>query len=182
MTHLIVVVGLIALAAGIFVLLACLVFLVVRSLRSRAGQAPARGFELRGLAIGGALLVFCISPASIIGGCSPYLFPALWLASVAEQGDPLVQAIRSYEADEGHPPPDLQALVPKYLARIPDTGFGGEGWWEYVPTDTSWRLCVAIAGNPLDFDEFRYAPGTSTSVPVGYRAVSRHGDWLYMDE
>lgn len=130
----------------------------------------------------GLLLTFVLGPGALGLACAPILLPELWLADVAEQGEPLVAAIRRYEAEHGQPPEQLEVLVPSYLTAIPETGYAGPGEWWYRRCGGGWQLCATIDGMALDFDEFRYEPSGSLAVPIGYRYVARHGDWLYMDE
>lgn len=136
----------------------------------------------RWLILSGIVCALVLAPGSLAIGCAPALFPQLWLPTVARNGDVLVAAIRKYEAREGHPPPDLESLVPDSIPSLPPTGYPGKGRWRYRVTDESWTLCATIDEVMMDFYEFRYAPGTSTNVPVGYHRIVRNGDWVYMDE
>ena len=48
---------------------------------------------------------------------------------------PLIGALKKYELDHGRPAESLQALVPRYLPAIPETGFGAFPTFEYVVGD-----------------------------------------------
>jgi hypothetical protein len=55
------------------------------------------------------------------------------LAQAIERYDQVVNAIEKYQEDHGAYPPDLEALVPEYLSRVPDV-YIRAGWWlEYSP-------------------------------------------------
>jgi hypothetical protein len=58
------------------------------------------------------------------------------LARVAERAEPLVQAINKYVADKSAPPATLDALVPEYLAAIPETGVPLSPQFEYGLLET----------------------------------------------
>ena len=60
--------------------------------RIRPGTAaPLRFIGLPAWAVG-LLLAIVVAPGSCVVGCSPTLFPELWLASVAHNGDEIVAA------------------------------------------------------------------------------------------
>jgi hypothetical protein len=55
----------------------------------------------------------------------------------AEAGQPIVQAIEKYHSDTGSYPESLSALVPRYLAAVPETPDGSEHkftGWDYTRT------------------------------------------------
>jgi len=77
-------------------------------------------------------------------------------ARVAKNGAPLVAAVRAYEKDHGHAPGSLQALVPEYLPRLPETGVACHPWFRPGPrlgpaSPSGWSLevMVAHAGGPV---------------------------------
>ena len=53
----------------------------------------------------------------------PHVYRERHLATLEQNSAPLVRAIRAYARDEGIPPPSLKALVPRYIAQLPETGY-----------------------------------------------------------
>lgn len=102
---------------------------------------------------------------------------------LAERSAPLVQAIRSYEARHGGPPPDLTAMVPDFLAEVPGTGMGSAPHYEYYFGDEAadvgnpWVLMVAVPNGSLGDDTFLYLPLQNYGEEVG---LERIADWAYV--
>ncbi len=97
--------------------------------------------------IGGSLLATLLAFA-----IEPHVYRERYLAALESNSAPLVQAIRTFERDEDFSPPSLEALVPRYLARLPETGYRpnptfslsrgpGREWTLEVPT-TTWTFEV----------------------------------------
>lgn len=94
---------------------------------------------------------------------------------VIERGAPLVKAIHAFQADVGHPPTNLGALVPKYLPTIPTTGLDAFPSFEYHvgPDDPHWwRLSVSVES--LGFRHMRYDPSRRYEIPV----TELHDGWV----
>jgi hypothetical protein len=83
---------------------------------------------------------------------APRVYRERHLATLEQNSAPLVQAIRAYARDQGVPPPSLQALVPRYVEQLPETGYRpnprfslsrgpGPEWTLEVPT-TNWMFEV----------------------------------------
>lgn len=104
------------------------------------------------------------------------------LHRVADHGAPLVAAIARYEADNGRPPAQLQALVPRYLATIPDTGLGAHPEWTYrvTPADgvfpcARW-IVAADASGFMRLDELVHCESGAQ-----LDQLPRVGDWAVFD-
>lgn len=103
--------------------------------------------------------------------------------AVAENAQPLVNAIQAFEKDTGAPPPTLNTLVPNYLSEVPGTGMGSCPRFDYAakgllhrPTG-SWYLGFDTTDSGvLDFDAFFYEP------TADWEAGERFGDWVYLHD
>jgi hypothetical protein len=134
------------------------------------------------------------------------MFPLVWLATdigmdirhnafvdLERRSKPLVQAIHDYETDHGHPPGQLNDLVPTYMSQIPATGIGAYPEYEYiVPSHHMyayyhqhghlWVLRISTPDGLIDFDEFVYFPNQQYPT-YGYGGyLERIGDWAYLHE
>ncbi len=102
--------------------------------------------------------------------------------SLATRSEPLISAVKTYTLALGSPPPNLSALVPKYLSEVPKTGIGV--YPEYIyrtpgDADNPWSISVHIISGILDFDRFLYLPnGNYEESGFGYR--KQIGDWAYI--
>lgn len=107
--------------------------------------------------------------------------------SLAERSMPLVEAIKTFEKAEGHPPKKLDDLVPTYLDSVPSTGLAAYPNYEIHMGEESsmwkgnpWVLCVPV-GRGLNFDLFLYFPNQNYP-PDERSAFERMGDWAYYHE
>lgn len=107
-----------------------------------------------------------------------------WLAELAERGEPLIAALRAYEAKHGAAPPTLDALVPQELERLPRTGFADcpEFWYRVEPRSesdapSSWTIGVDCSTGFMNWDEFLY-----TSDERYEPELERIGRWAYIHE
>lgn len=117
-----------------------------------------------------ARLVLAAALLSI--GCGPSRED---IGGVIDRAAPLVRAIHAYVADQGHPPPALGALVPKYLPGLPTTGLAAFPSFEYDvgPDDPHrWRLTVRLES--LGFRHLRYDPRRQYEIPV----TELHDGWV----
>lgn len=109
-------------------------------------------------------------------------FPA-----IAERSRPLVDAIERYLRDNGVPPPSLEALVPRYLSAVPDTGMRAYPRYEYEIDPEYWHgnpwvLYIKTPNIGLNFDRFIYLPLQNYDAFANIRAFERMGDWAYEHE
>jgi hypothetical protein len=65
-------------------------------------------------------------------GLEPWSMRKLRFTIAAHRAERLITAIEAYQHDRGAPPDSLAALVPHYLAKIPETGLVGEPDFGYV--------------------------------------------------
>lgn len=108
---------------------------------------------------------------------------------LAERSAPLIQAIRSYEAQHGAPPPDLDALVPGFLPSVPRTGMAAYPEYGYFVTKTAdeklgnpWVIIINTPSGGINFDEFMYFP-LQNYPEKGYGgSLQRIRDWAYLHE
>lgn len=103
---------------------------------------------------------------------------------LAHQSAPLVAAIRKYEADHGHPPADLDALVSaSYLRGIPATPCACSAYQYRVKhRDNPWTLTVFPPFRGIGFDRFEYWPHQDyprRGESGWYESVE---DWAYYHE
>lgn len=107
------------------------------------------------------------------------------LERLIRRSEPLVAALRAFEARHGQPPPNLDALVPEFLPSLPATGVPGapnfsyELYLESETSPTPWRLGIALGG-VFDFDELVL---TSDGQPRLFDAFSntRIGEWMLIN-
>jgi hypothetical protein len=109
------------------------------------------------------------------------------IVRVVRQAAPLTAAIRAYSAAQGGPPPSLEALVPRFLPRVPETGMGAYPRFEYAvgaeaPAGEPWALTVSTSLGILNWDILLYLP--SGRYPAqGYGGeLERFEDWAYVHE
>lgn len=117
---------------AIFTVPVALLLIVVRLiLRRSLGKAPQR-----------ALSAFVFVIVSFSVARNPH---NIAVREVAEQGAPLIDAIRRFETTRGTPPATLSELVPEYLPSIPTTGIRLAPEYEYrvgsdARCDNPWML------------------------------------------
>jgi len=97
----------------------------------------------------------------------------------------LVDAIESYKRDQGVYPNDLNALVPKYLDKLPTTGMGNYTNLNYYVGERAesfeknpWVVEIPV-GYGMGFNQFYYFP--LQNYPSGW-PYERLGKWAYFHE
>lgn len=108
-------------------------------------------------------------------------------ARLAERSESLVGAVHRYVEDEGHPPPELEALVPHYLPRVPDTGMPAYPTYEYSTGDRAWRgnpwvIEVPCTSGGINFDRFTYFPNQNYPQRGQSGSFEKVGRWAYYHE
>lgn len=102
---------------------------------------------ITGLATAGVLVFFV----------EPHVYRARYLRVLEASSVPLVDAIRAYEADTGYAPPALDQLVPKYIDRLPSTGYRPVPAFSYARgPGREWTLEVPSTSLLFDVDAFQY--------------------------
>jgi len=116
-----------------------------------------------------------------------WFFRSRAVTQVVRDASSLTNAVRAYSAAHGGPPPSLDALVPRFLPRIPSTGMGAYPAFEYevgpkAPAGEKWALTVSTSLGMLNWDILLYLP--SGQYPThGYGGrLERFGDWAYVHE
>lgn len=106
--------------------------------------------------------------------------------ALTERSKPLIAAISAFENKYSRAPQDLDQLVPEFLPAVPGTGMETYPNYEYRAfpglVRGGWLLSVSCYLNPINGDEFFYAPHSKKigSVPGGYN--EQIGDWVYFHE
>ena len=111
------------------------------------------------------------------------------LNQVMVRAEPLIAAIRKYEAASGLSPADLGVLVPGYLAAVPTPGIGTSSEFYYrraSPDDGSegnpWMLIVRPPVIGMGFDRFFYLPNQNYPERGWGGVLERIGNWAYYHE
>jgi hypothetical protein len=99
----------------------------------------------------------------------------------------LVQAVRDFEAKQGHPPTQLDELIPAFLPALPGTGLCAYPGYAYFQgaeakrfADNPWVLLVPVGS--MDFDKFLYLPRQNYPDHGFGGTLERMGDWAYVHE
>lgn len=112
-------------------------------------------------------------------------------ANLAERSSDLIAAIREYEKRHGVPPPNLAALVPEQIQRIPKTGMRAYPEYRYERSAATsltttrqprWELAVECSTGGINADEFVYWPNEDYPTTVGAGDFERIGRWAYLHE
>jgi hypothetical protein len=92
------------------------------------------------------------------------------LCRAARRAQPLVEAIKKFETDYGHPPASIDLLVPSYVSFVPLTGLAFHADFEYhacpgkyscqveVPQGFGWVLFVQWSFTSVGPEVFQYWP------------------------
>ena len=108
---------------------------------------------------------------------------------LADRSALLVEAIKSYDTNEGSPPKELIDLVPKYLSEIPETGMNAYPEYEYQSGDGAksyegnpWVLIVYTPSGGINFDMFVYFPKQNYPKHAYSSWLENIGNWAYCHE
>lgn len=99
-----------------------------------------------------------------------------------ERAAPLVDAIQRYIIDYKAPPPELSALIPNYLPKLPNRIpplklISGSNVEEHYHGN-SWVLLADAGSGILNWDAFIYLPKQNYSN----RMYQQLGTWAYLHE
>ncbi len=108
---------------------------------------------------------------------------------LAHRSQPLILAIQQYENEHGHPPNDLNDLVPEFFTEIPSTGMGAYPEYQYkLVCDPNkwdgnpWVLYVYTPSGGINWDMFVYFP-KQNYPEYGYGGrFEKIGQWAYVHE
>lgn len=106
-------------------------------------------------------------------------------ARLADRSSLLISAIQTYEKRHGTPPPNLAALVPEELPKIPSTGMRAYPRYVYARSDASaprWELSVPCSTGGINADTFVYWPEENYPSTNGAGDFERIGRWAYLHE
>ena len=109
---------------------------------------------------------------------------------LALRSQALVDAIRRYEDVHGLPPESLNALVPKFLEKIPRTGMMAYPDYEFEVTGeyahryerNPWILFVNTPSGGINFDRFIYFPLQNYPERGESGSYEKIHDWVYYHE
>ncbi len=103
---------------------------------------------------------------------------------IRERGQPIIDALRSFERDHGHPPGGLVALVPEYLPDIPTTGVDAYPDFLYREATawrkTSWQLTASTPRGIIDFSAYVYCSDPKDPDLTAPSSEQRVGQWVYI--
>jgi hypothetical protein len=108
---------------------------------------------------------------------------------LAQRSQPLISAIRQFEAKYGNPPADLESLVPAFLDEVPQTGIGAYPNYEYTVASppghlerNPWGLTVKTPVGILGWDIFVYLPDQNYPRTAYGGVIERVEGWAYVHE
>lgn len=117
------------------------------------------------------------------------------LQATVARAEPLVAAIRRFEAETGKPPLELTELVPKYLAAIPTPGLNSSPEFYYTRAkryeylhDNDWVIKVHPPFSGFNLAAIRYhgeviyLPKQNYDVLTSDSILERIGTWAYVHE
>ncbi len=123
------------------------------------------------------------------------VFGTGWIAKTAQgrvmrRAEPVIGAIRRYQADHGDAPPTLNSIVPAYLREVPEPGIASaQPFWFSRETDPGtshrrdeWVLSTRWATPVLDECLLFYLPSENYPVEWGGQPVERIGRWAMVSD
>ena len=133
--------------------------------------------------------LFCIIIVSPLFYMRSYL-PSHWparragLEAAVARAKPLIAAIERYKADKGQAPENLQALVPKYIARVPQTGMVSYPEFRYSRADwgdgaLQFYTLRVRTGFALNYESLDYFSDRKYLARLPGERIERIGDWAY---
>jgi hypothetical protein len=135
---------------------------------------------------GAAMMVVIL----IFGGFFAVNLQFAGLERLALESKDLIHAIKTFEAENDAPPPNLEALVPKYFATLPTPRLARYREYDYnvfnsATNGSYWKLSVE---GVFLLDEFFYIPNqnycrtkrsTMDQNPKSCGSYQMIGDWVY---
>jgi hypothetical protein len=136
----------------------------------------------------------------VLGACFIYIFITWVITSsfdfrtneferLAQRSVTLIEAIKKYEHDKGHPPVILDDLLPNYIERIPNTDMGAYPSYKYEQVrehdqrhGNPWVLYLEAPLGILNFDSFLYYPNQNYPESIDGDPIQKIGDWVYVHE
>jgi hypothetical protein len=160
-------------ALGIPILIICLFF---------------RG--IRHMAIVG--LIFCIgfSSSTFVGLKIGQQIRMTAFHRLAERSETLIEAITTYQKENGKPPSQLEDLIPRFFNSVPKTGIAAYPNYEYHSDEetrknyhgNTWVLLVFTPSGGINFDMFMYFPNQNYPEKGYGGFIERISDWAYVHE
>jgi hypothetical protein len=115
--------------------------------------------------------------------------------TIVSRGQVLIDAISSYQQDHKSYPESLEALVPAYIDKIPETGIRGFPYFEYEILDPAkykypitemgdrpiWELQVRLY-SPFKWDCIFYWPVDKYPDSIYGGGTEKIGEWAFVNE
>jgi hypothetical protein len=114
---------------------------------------------------------------------------------IVSQGQTIIDTINSYKNDNGKYPDTLNALIPKYINKIPETGIRGFPFFEYeLLNPAEYKYQVPEMGNKqiyelrvklerlFKWDRVFYWPVEKYPNSIYGGDIEKIGKWAYVDE
>jgi hypothetical protein len=98
---------------------------------------------------------------------------------LAKRSQIVIDAIKSFEKKEGHPPSNLTELVPNYIESSPVTGMAAYPEYDYYSIGKDWSIQISCGRGVLNWDEFIYRSNGDYS---DYSNTTKIDDWIYYHE
>ncbi|MCG6154814.1 hypothetical protein [Rubinisphaera margarita] len=112
------------------------------------------------------------------------------LEKFTRRSEPLIEAIKSYEAEHRAPPVSLDELVPEFIAEVPTTGMSAYPRYDYYAGRATekeycgnpWVLRVGTPRGFGDWDEMLYFPTQNYDEYKYHQFLEPVNDWAYVNE
>jgi len=114
---------------------------------------------------------------------------------IVSQGQAITGAINSYKNDTGNYPDNLNALIPKYINKVPETGIRGFPFFEYeLLNPAEYKYPIPEMGNKqiyelrvklerlFKWDRVFYWPVEKYPDLMYGGEIKEIGKWAYVDE
>lgn len=131
------------------------------------------------------VIVFVVTTLAVSGGM---IIRQAGFQAIADRGEPLIAAIKHYQAEQGEPPATLDALVPHYLPSIPGTGVAAYPYYVFTTNSSPtryggnpWILSVDVSTDNLTRDQVLYYPNGKYPSRPRVAEVTRLGDWALVE-
>jgi len=135
---------------------------------------------------------FVLAVSSLVGNWWGYEVWKQEVQAFVTRSQPLVSALHQYARDQGASPPTLEALVPKYLPEVPQTGWGSRPNYllihatqdssSQIGEQSDWALQATPPAGAMSFDKMLYLPSQKYDGKRLGGSIIRFGDWAYVKD
>ena len=130
-------------------------------------------------------LAFCVSTLFMVSVADHVRIAAF--ADLSARSAPLIEAVTAFETRFGHPPPDLESLVPSFVKTLPATGMSAYPTYEYVTGEAAleqfadrWALYIDAPNGRVASDLLYYIPNERYPEYISRGLVEPVGRWAYV--